>query len=188
MPDLMREPSKRLWIKLFIKECLIGTIREDLTPSERGLWYDFLILAGYSRVPGVICANENTPIPHKRIAAILNVPLPLVNQCLKKFKQSGRIKIDTHGLIHILNWEKYQYSDYDRQKIYREKAKADRTITTYTPEMFEEDDAYIEELLEGMDKGKEKTLIYTASVFRGKYGQAKAAEYWPQYLIYLEQA
>ncbi|MDP2730274.1 MAG: phage replisome organizer N-terminal domain-containing protein [Dehalococcoidales bacterium] len=114
------EPKHRDWVKLWIKESLIGTIREDLTAAERGVWYDFLLLAGNSRIPGVICANENTPIPIKRIAGILNITEQLVNQSIEKFVQSGRIEVDSQGIISIINWSKYQYSDYDRQKKYRQ--------------------------------------------------------------------
>lgn len=119
------EPRHRDWVKLWIKESLVGTIREDLTPAERGLWYDFLLLAGNSRVPGKICANETTAIPVKRIAGILNVSESLVNQGIEKFLSSGRIEIDENGLITIINWKKYQYSDYDRQKKYRQNERAD---------------------------------------------------------------
>lgn len=119
----MVEPKHRDWIKLWVKESLIGTIREDLTSEERGMWYDFLLLAGNSRIPGIICANESTPLPVKRIAGILNVSEQLVEQSIQKFTKSGRIAIDKQGVIHIVNWAKYQYSDYDRQKPYREKTK-----------------------------------------------------------------
>lgn len=117
------EPKHRDWIKLWIKESLLGTIREDLTPEERGTWYDFLLLAGHSRIPGTICANENTALPVKRIAGILNTPDVLIRKCIKKFKDSGRIEIDRTGVIRILNWERYQYTDYDRQKPYRAQKK-----------------------------------------------------------------
>ena len=118
---MSKEPIHRDWIKLWVKECLIGTIREDLTPEERGVWYDFLILAGHSRVPGIICANEETPLTMKRLAEILNTPMPLIKRCIEKFQHSERIVIDEYGLIHISKWERYQYSDYDRQKKYRQK-------------------------------------------------------------------
>ncbi len=118
---MTKEPKHRDWVKLWIKECLIGTIREELTPEERGVWYDFLILAGHSRVPGVICANEDTPLSVKRIAEILNTPLELVERCIAKFQKSKRATIDKHGCLQIPNWGKYQYSDYDRQKPYREQ-------------------------------------------------------------------
>ena len=115
------EPRHRDWVKLWIKESLLGTIREDLTSAERGIWYDFLLLAGNSRIPGVICANEKTAMPTKRIAGILNVSERLVQDSIQKFLDSGRITIDEQGIIHIVNWGKYQYSDYDRQKQYRQK-------------------------------------------------------------------
>ncbi len=114
------EPKHRDWIKLWIKESLLGTIREDLTPDERSVWYDFLLLAGNSRVPGTICSNESTPLPIKRIAGILNTSEALIERGIKKFEDSGRIGKDKNGVIHILNWEKYQYSDYDRVKKYRQ--------------------------------------------------------------------
>ena len=120
---MSKEPIHRDWVKLWVKECLLGTLREELTPEERGVWYDFLILAGHSRVPGVICANENTALSNKRIAEILNTPLKLIERCLGKFKEAGRIAIDDYGCIHIFNWGKYQYSDYDRQKKYRKETE-----------------------------------------------------------------
>ena len=111
---------KRKWIKLFIDECLTGTIREDLSPEERSVWYDFLLFAGRNRPPGCISANENTAISPKRLAALLNIPVNLLARSMKKFEDSGRIEIDLQGIIHIVNWDKYQYTDYDRQKLYRE--------------------------------------------------------------------
>jgi len=114
------EPKHRDWVKLWCKEALLGTIREDLTPEERGTWYDFLLLAGNSRIPGVICANQNTALPTKRIAGILNIEETLVKRCIKKFKESERITVDNNGVIYIVNWSRYQYSDYDRQKPYRQ--------------------------------------------------------------------
>ena len=118
------EIKNRHWIKLWIKECLTGTVRYDMTAEERGVWYDLLIFAGWNRIPGTISANENVPIPHERIASWLNISTKLLNRCIDKFEKSGRLTIDGTGVIHIANWEKYQFSDYDRQKAYREKKQA----------------------------------------------------------------
>lgn len=120
-----QEPLHRKWIKLFIKESLIGTMREEMTAEERGIWIDFLLLAGNSRIPGVICANENTPFSLKRISQILNTPEKLINHCIVLFEKSDRIWVDSYDCIHITNWAKYQYSDYDRQKRFREKVKTE---------------------------------------------------------------
>ena len=116
-----QEPKHRDWIKLWIKESLSGSIREELTPAERGMWYDFLLLAGNSRLAGVICSNETTAMPTKRIASILNVKESLVKESLRKFSETGRVTIDEVGIIKIVNWGRYQYSDYDRVKKFRQK-------------------------------------------------------------------
>ena len=110
---------KRTWVKLWVNECLTGTIRFDLTPAERSVWYDLIIFAGQCRRPGVLASNEGYPFPHNYIAGILNIPQELLEGSLEKFKQSARVIEDENG-IRIVNWEKYQ-SEYERQKKYRSK-------------------------------------------------------------------
>ena len=111
------------WVKLWVAECLTGTIRWELEPDERGVWYDLLLLAGDCRTPGIISANETTPMPRRTIAGRLNIDEKLLEKTISKCVASGRIEIDEMGLIHIFKWAKFQ-SDYQRQKPYRKKAKA----------------------------------------------------------------
>lgn len=158
-----KEPKHRDWVKLWVKEALLGTIREDLTSEERGTWYDFLLLAGNSRIPGVICANKTTAMPVKRIAAILNITEPLVSKCIKKFKESGRITVNRNGLISIVNWGRYQYSDYERQKVYRHKLE-------YTFEMFCEDYDALDNHKKTGGLGDD---LATSRYFWDKYGWSK---------------
>lgn len=113
----MVERWKRTWVKLWVNECLTGTIRFELTPEERSVWYDLIILAGQCRQPGILASNEKFPFPHQYIAGVLNIPIELLEQSLEKFKKADRIIEDENG-IRILNWEKYQ-SEYQRQKKYR---------------------------------------------------------------------
>ena len=112
--------DRRPWIKLFIDECLTGTIREELSTEERCVWYDFLLLAGKNRVRGCISANETQAISPRRVAAILNVKENVISHCVGKFIENGRITVDKAGIIHITNWDNYQYSSYDRSKKYRD--------------------------------------------------------------------
>ena len=63
----------RRWIKMWVQESLIGTVRFDFTPAERGVWYDLLLLAGNCRMEGVIAAGPGRPYPHGWIAGTLNV-------------------------------------------------------------------------------------------------------------------
>ena len=108
---------RRKWVKIWVDESLTGTVRFDLTPAERSIWYDLIILAGACRVPGQISSNETTPFPHDYIANLLQVPLDLLQTTLKKLADTGRVSENENG-IHIINWSKYQ-SEYDRQKKYR---------------------------------------------------------------------
>jgi len=111
----------RRWIKVWVTECLTGTIRFDFTPEERCVWYDLLILAGNCRLEGMIAAGEGTPYPKNWIAGTLNVPLELLERVLVKCRETKRICENGNG-IQILNWQKYQ-SEYERQKPYRDEKK-----------------------------------------------------------------
>jgi len=149
---------KRKWIKLFIDECLTGTIREDLTPDERSVWYDFLLLAGRNRPPGNISANENTPMSPQRLAAILNISGSLLTRAKKKFKESGRITVEPNGTISITNWAKYQFSDYDRQKPYREAGRIKLQQALQNPEFMSAFNRELDTLEETLPLLKEEDL------------------------------
>jgi len=110
---------RRTWVKMYVNECLEGSIRFDFTPAERSIWYDLVLMAGRCRNPGIISANEKAPYPHKYIAGMLNVDVELLESTLAKCKVSGRIVENDSG-IELVNWEHYQ-SEYQRQKPYREK-------------------------------------------------------------------
>ena len=109
------------YVKMFVSECLEGTVRFDLDPAERSVWYDLVILAGRMRIKGLIAARPGTPYPHTWIAGVLNIPLELLDRSLEILIKTERICENDDG-IHILNWSKYQ-SEYDRQKPYREAKK-----------------------------------------------------------------
>ena len=111
---------KRSWVKMWITESLTGSIRYELKADERGCWYDLIIFAGQCRIPGIISANETQEIPRKRLAALLNIPERLLARTILKCKEKDRLKIDEAGLIHIVNWEKYQ-SESDRVRLWRER-------------------------------------------------------------------
>jgi len=67
------------------------------------------------------------PYPHDHIAREINTRLELFESTLAKCINEGRITEDGQG-IKITNWVKYQ-SEYERQKPYRQRRRAE-----YTPE------------------------------------------------------
>lgn len=109
------------YVKMYVGECLEGTIRFDFEPAERGVWYDLVILAGRMRVKGLIGAGSGVAYPRRWIAGILNIDEELLERTIEKCKNTQRISENSDGIL-ILNWSKYQ-SEYDRQKPYRDKKK-----------------------------------------------------------------
>lgn len=107
----------RRWVKLWVTECLEGSIRYQLDPNERSVWYDLILFAALGTPAGHICDRDGRPFPHSFIANRLNVPIELFEGSLKHCIDEGRITEDESG-IHITHWERYQ-SEYERQKPYR---------------------------------------------------------------------
>lgn len=109
------------WIKLHVAPSLRGSIRFDLNPAERGVWYDLLLMAGDSRIPGIICAAEGIAYPKEFIATQLRIPIELLESTLAKCSKEGRLAVNGNGIV-INHWVKYQ-DEYNRQKPYREAQK-----------------------------------------------------------------
>jgi len=115
-----RTKGRRPWIKLYPIDCLDGSIRYQLEPDERGVWYDLLNFSAICADPGKIADKDGRPYPHSFIANRLNITLELLELALKKCVDEGRIQEVDGGVIVITNWAAYQ-SEYQRQKPYREK-------------------------------------------------------------------
>ena len=97
------------WVKLYTSEWIDGSIRIDLTPAERSMWADLLVLAGLSRREGYIERSQGIPFTVQDIASRCVVDISLVNSTIEKCKKEGRITIDEANTIIITNWEKYQF-------------------------------------------------------------------------------
>ena len=102
---------------------LHGSINWQLTLEEQAIWVKMI---AYSEVcggaPGMICDNDNHPIPHDFLAHELHCSEEVLDQCLKKCKTEGRISENSTG-IKITNFDNYQFGEYDRQKAYRDAKK-----------------------------------------------------------------
>jgi len=113
--------TKRRWFKLYPAECINGSIRWQLTPSQRGVWYDLLAFSSLCSNTGDISDRDHKPYPHSFIANRLNIDTRLLEATITSCIDEGRITEDDQG-IHITNWTMYQ-SEYDRQKPYRQAKK-----------------------------------------------------------------
>lgn len=97
------------WIKLYCEPCLEGSVRVTLTAEERGVLYDLMLLAGNSHGrPGHLERKEGLPLPDDKIAARLNVSTELLQRCLVKFVEQGRLSRNGDNTWQFVNWSKYQ--------------------------------------------------------------------------------
>ena len=109
--------TRKTWIKMWVTDCIEGSIRYQLNPSERSVWYDLILFSALCARPGIISDKDGRPYPHTFVANRLNIPIALLEKTLMKCQDEGRISEDPDG-IHITNWERYQ-SEYQRQAKYR---------------------------------------------------------------------
>ena len=100
--------GKKTWIKLYPIQCIHGSIRWDLEPDERGVWYDLLNLAALMPYPGTFSDSDMRPIVTKHIAHQLHISEELLERTLDKCIKEGRITRNDTGLLHITNWDVYQ--------------------------------------------------------------------------------
>ena len=117
----------RAWVKLDCMGILRGSINYQLTLEEQAIW---IKLFAYSAVcggePGYICDNDNKSIPDWYIAQELHCSIELLEVTVKKCITEGRLSRNATGVYHVTNWAVYQYTEYDRQKPYRDAKKLNR--------------------------------------------------------------
>lgn len=118
---------RRAWIKLWVDQCLRGSMIDELTPAQRWLWFGFLLMAGDSSRPGMIFRRldaGHVPVGYSpgTLAEILDVPLAEYEDGIARMVKADKIRLDERGVIFIVNWSKYQ-SEYQRQKPYRQARK-----------------------------------------------------------------
>ena len=122
---------RRNWIKLYVDQCLRGSMMNELDPAERFVWFGFLLLAGDNPLDGKICISEDMGYTDEQISAMLKVELGILRSAKRKMVKHEKIRVLDNNVIEIINWEKYQ-SEYQRQRNYRDEyeRKLQRKVTS----------------------------------------------------------
>lgn len=120
---------RRTWIKLWVDQCLRGSMISELNPEQRWIFIGLVLMAGDSEEPGIIFGrkDENGNLQGKPDAVLayeLGVDETSIAPAKAKMIEKGKISIDGRGVISICNWGKYQ-SEYERQKPGRTKVRQD---------------------------------------------------------------
>lgn len=117
--------TKRRWYKVYPAEWINGSIRYQMSPSQRGVWIDLLSYSSLCSNTGDICDRDGRAFPLSFLANRFCISAKLLKTTLAVCEADGRVTQDDAG-IHITNWAKYQ-SEYDRQKPSRDaKPKTDK--------------------------------------------------------------
>jgi hypothetical protein len=113
------------WFKLYPQKWLLGSTRFELSIEQRAVFVDFLALASLHDPPG-----EFVFYSIEQLATQFQVSVSLVESTIKRCVETKKIEFfPKKNRTVIKNWKKYQ-SEYDRQKPYRSREKANNKVTT----------------------------------------------------------
>lgn len=121
-----RGHKKRGWVVLR-KSWLTSSINYLFNLSEIAVFSKLIVMADeFGPVPGLISDNDFRPIPHEFLAHQACCPLEILESVLKKGTEDGSIFENSHGVL-LTHFDEHQFTEYDRQKPYREAKKKELT-------------------------------------------------------------
>jgi len=128
-----RERKSRTWIKIDCEGILRGSINYLLSLDGQAIWVKLLALSDVSGGrAGYIEDNNHNGLPKEYISHELHCSLEQLEDVLIKMEEDGAVKVNGTGSIQLVNFRKYQFNEYDRQKIYRVKSgEGKQTLEEY---------------------------------------------------------
>src|SRR3990167_1329565 len=121
---MARGRKPRTWVRLDCEGILRGSINYLLTLEGQAVWVKMIALSEVSGGrPGFIEDNNQNGLPLAYIAQELHCPTDVLQNVLDRMGGDGAIRINGTGSIELINFRHYQFSEYDRQKPYREAKK-----------------------------------------------------------------
>jgi len=124
---MARGRKPRTWVKIDCNGILRGSINWVLDLDEQAIWVKMI---AYSEVcggkSGNIEDNDGNGLPREFLAHELHCPLEKMESTIEKMVKNGSLSVNGTGSICLLHFNDYQFTEYDRQKPYRQ-AKKDRT-------------------------------------------------------------
>ena len=118
-----RGRKPRTWVRLDCQGVLHGSINYIYNLEEQAVFIKLIAMAEvYGPEPGLISDNELTALPFEFIAHELHCSADILESVLSKGKKDKAIESNGTG-IRLLNFSHYQFTEYDRQKPYRQAQK-----------------------------------------------------------------
>jgi len=117
-----RAAPKRDWVKLSIT-LLDSSIQYRMETSERFVFIEIILMSvKFGPVAGLISDNDCRAMPHDFLAHEAHCSIEEFESALEKAKADDSIFENGHG-IFLTHFDDYQFTEYDRQKPYREAKK-----------------------------------------------------------------
>jgi hypothetical protein len=123
---MTRGINKRTWVKLDCQGVLHGSINWLFNLEEQAVFLKLIPMAAvYCRTPGTIADNEGKPLSREFIAYELHCPVETLNSVIDKGSKDNCLRDTEEGLV-LVNFPRYQFTEYDRQKPWRERQREKR--------------------------------------------------------------
>ena len=123
---MSRGIKKRTWVKLDCQGVLHGSINWLFTLEEQAVFLKLIPMAAvYCKEPGTISDNEGHPLPREFLAHELHCPNEILDNVIEKGSKDNCLE-DTPNGLKLINFEHYQFTEYDRQKMYRERQRREK--------------------------------------------------------------
>lgn len=134
-----RNRKSRTWIKVDCDGILRGSINYLLQLDGQAVWIKMIALSEVcGGRPGFIEDNNQNGLPHEYIAQELHCTVDLFETVLEKMKNDHAVKVNGTGSIELVNFQYYQFTEYDRQKPYRQaKKEAEAKVKNDSSRLFE---------------------------------------------------
>jgi len=117
-----RGSKKRGWVKLDAG-WLTSSINYRMELGEIAVFSKLIVMAdAFGPVPGLISDNDFRPMPYEYLAHQACCPLEIFKKVIEKGQADDSIFLNSHG-IFLTHFDDYQFTEYDRQKPYRERKK-----------------------------------------------------------------
>ncbi len=121
---MARGRKPRTWVKMDCEGLLRGSINYLLELDGQAVWLKMIALSEVcGGRPGFIEDNDERGLPHEYIAHELHCKVETFEEVLKIMTSDGALKVNGTGGIELVNFKHYQFSEYDRQKPYRDAKK-----------------------------------------------------------------
>jgi len=116
--------AKRNWFKVTTDGILASSLNYRMDPAQICIFFKLIALSiKHGPIPGLISDNDFRPLPHDYLAHQATCSIELFEETLRLAVEDNSIYENSHG-IYMVNFDEYQFTEYDRQKPYREAKKA----------------------------------------------------------------